>query len=227
MLAAINSASWLSPLPSSCAAFANMCCPGALSASATSAISPVLTEPLCSHSLAFSSPANLGRIRASPSPSQPPGAAHVAEPTCASAPTSPRNNWPSDANCPTPHDPKPIQRLSNVCRHVFAQLRPNHKTTALSAVPGCAQSAEAPLPCIPSSRRNASRLPFPDSSPRSPVPSLARSSIAAPTTATAFLQASLSKMPRSNLSLPQHPAPRHFRSRLTTSRISACKVEFR
>ena len=36
--------------------------------------------------------------------------------------------------------------------------------------------------------------------------------------ASAFLQASLSKMPRSNLSLPQHPAPRHFRSRLTTIR---------
>jgi hypothetical protein len=111
-----------------------------------------------------------------------------------------------------------------VCRHVFAHLRPNHKTTALSAVPGCAQSAELPLPRIPTSRSNVSRLPFPDSSPRSPVPSLARSSIAAPTTASAFLQASLSKMPRSHFSLPQHPAPRHFRSRLTTSRTSGISI---
>ena len=41
--------------------------PGALSASATSAISPVLTEPHCSHSLAFNLPANLDPIPASPS----------------------------------------------------------------------------------------------------------------------------------------------------------------
>jgi Purple acid Phosphatase, N-terminal domain len=39
-------------------------------------------------------------------------------------------------------------------------------------------------------------------------------------TASDFLQASLSKMPRSNFSLPQHTAPRHFRSRLTTIRPS-------
>jgi len=57
---------FLSTLASSSAAFANMCCPGALSASATSAISPVHTEPLCSHSLAFSSPANLEPIHPSP-----------------------------------------------------------------------------------------------------------------------------------------------------------------
>src|SRR5580698_9098589 len=59
---------------------------------------------------------------------------------------------------------------------------------------------------------------LPDSSRRSPKPSLHLSSIAAPTTADDFLQVSLSKMPRSNLSLHQHRAPRHFRSRLTTSR---------
>jgi hypothetical protein len=107
-----------------------------------------------------------------------------------------------------------------VCPHVFVQLRPNHKTTALSPVPVCPQIAKLPLPRIPNPRRNVSRLPFPDSSPRSPAQSLARSSIAAPTTASAFLQASLSKMPRSKFSLPQHPAPRHFRSRLTTTRPS-------
>jgi hypothetical protein len=121
-------------------------------------------------------------------------------------------------NSPTPHDSNPIQSLSNVCRHAFAHLRPDHKTTALSPVPVCGQIAELPLPRIPTSHSTLSRLLLPDPSPRSPMPTLARSSIAAPTTASAFLQASLSKMPRSNFSLPQHPAPRHFRSRLTTLR---------
>jgi hypothetical protein len=101
-------------------------------------------------------------------------------------------------NCPTPHDPDAIQRLANVCPHVFAQLRSNHKTRVPLAVPRCEQSAQLPLPPIPTSRNNISRLSLPASSPRSLVPNLARSSIAAPTTASAFLQASLSKMPRSN-----------------------------
>jgi hypothetical protein len=139
-------------------------------------------------------------------------------PTCASAPTLPRNNWPSDANGPTPHDPIPHPTALKRVPARHRTLRPNHKTTALSAVAGCSQSVELPLPRIPTSRSHVSRLPFQDSSPRSPVPSLAHRSVAAPTTASAFLQASLSKMARSNLSLPQHPAPRHFRSRLTTSR---------
>jgi hypothetical protein len=108
-----------------------------------------------------------------------------------------------------------------VCRHVFAHLRPNHKTTASSPVPVCRQMAKLPLPRIPTSHSNRSRLFFPDAYPPSPTPSLTLSSIAAPTTASAFLQASLSKMPRSNFSRPQHPAPRHFRSRLTTIRTSA------
>ena len=220
MLTAISSASSLSPLPSSCAAFANMCCPEALSASATSAISPVLTEPLCSHSLAFSLPANLSPIPASPTPCQPHGAAHAAEPTCTSDPTLPRYNWPSDANCPTPPDPATIQSLSNVCQHVFALLRPNRKTTALSRITGCMQVAKLPLSRTSTSHRTPARLPLPDSSRRSPKPSLVLSSIAAPTTASAFLLVSLSKMPRSNLVLPQRPAPRHFRSRLTTMRPS-------
>ena len=81
------------------------------------------------------------------------------------------------------------------------------------------QGAKLPLPRIPTSHSTLSRLSLPDSYPRSPMPSLTRSSIAAPTTASAFLQASLSKMPRSNFLHPQHPAPRHFRSRLTTSRL--------
>jgi integrase/recombinase XerD len=92
------------------------------------------------------------------------------------------------------------------------------KTTALSTLPACVQGAKVPLPHIPTSHSTLSRLSLPDSYPRSTMPSLTRNSIAAPTTTSAFLQASLSKMPRSNLSLPQHPAPRHFRSRLTTSR---------
>jgi hypothetical protein len=78
------------------------------------------------------------------------------------------------------------------------------------------QLAKLPLPRMPTSYSTLSRLLLPHSPPRSPKPSLALSSIAAPTTASAFLQASLSKMPRSNFSPPQHPAPRHFRSRLTT-----------
>lgn len=41
--------------------FANMCCPEVLSASASSATSPVPGEPLCSHSLAISSPATSAR----------------------------------------------------------------------------------------------------------------------------------------------------------------------
>jgi hypothetical protein len=86
----------------------------------------------------------------------------------------------------------------------------------LSTGPGCAQNAELPRTPIPISHTNFYRLSFSDSSPRSPMPNLAHSSIAAPTTASAFLQASLSKMPRSNPRHPQHPAPRHFRSRLTT-----------
>jgi hypothetical protein len=105
-----------------------------------------------------------------------------------------------------------------VCPHVFAHLRPNHQTTALSLVPADGKVAKLPLPHTPNSHSTLSRLLLQDPSPPSPMPSLALSSIAAPTTASAFLQASLSKMPRSNFSLPQHPAPRHFRSRLTTSR---------
>ena len=137
--------------------------------------------------------------------SKPPGAAHVADPTCPSAPTLPRNKSPSDANCPTPHDLNPIQRLANVCRH-FSH---NHvRTTKLPPYRRflTAQSAELPLPPIPTSHSNVSRLSFPDSRLRSPVPSLAHSSIAAPTTARDFLQASLSKMPRSNPRHPQHLA---------------------
>ena len=111
-----------------------------------------------------------------------------------------------------------------MCRHVFAHLRLNRKTTALSPLPACMQGAKLPLPRIPTSHSTLSRLSLPDSYPRSPMPSLARNSIAAPTTASAFLQASLSKMPRSNFSLPQHPAPRHFRSRLTTSRPMSRRV---
>jgi hypothetical protein len=104
--------------------------------------------------------------------------------------------------------------------HVFAHLRPNRKTTALSPIRASMQLAKLPLPRMPTSYSTLSRLLLPHSPPRSPKPSLALSSIAAPTTASAFLQASLSKMPRSNFSPPQHPAPRHFRSRLTTSRTS-------
>ena len=137
-------------------------------------------------------------------------------PTCPSAPTSTRHNWPSDANFPTPHDSNPIQWLSNVCPHVFAHLRPNHQTTALSLVPADEKVTKLPLPRTPNSHSTLSRLLLQDASPPSPMPSLALGSIAAPTTASAFLQASLSKMPRSNFSLPQHHAPRHFRSRLTT-----------
>ena len=125
---------------------------------------------------------------------------------------------PSDANFPTPHDSTPIQSPSNVCRHVFAHLRPNRKATASSPVPACMQIAKLPLPRMPTPHCTVSRHSIPDFPPRSPVPSRARSSIAAPTTASDFLQASLSKMPRSNLRLPQHPAPRHFPSRLTTIR---------
>jgi hypothetical protein len=122
--------------------------------------------------------------------------------------------------CPTLPDSTAIQSLSNVCQHVFAHLRPNRKTTALSPIPARMQIAKLPLPRMPTSHTTLSRLSLPDSSLRSPTPSLAHSSIAAPTNASAFLQASLSKMPRSNFSLPQHPAPRHFRSRLTTIRPS-------
>ncbi len=155
---------------------------------------------------------------ASLTPSQPPGAAHVAEPTCTLAPTLPRNNWPSDANCPILPDPTTLQSLSNVCQHVFALLCPAGKTTVLSRIPGCMQVAKLPLSHTSTSHRTPDRLPLPDSSRPSPKPSLALSSIATPTTAGDFLLGSLSKMPRSNLLLPQHPAPRHFRSRLTTSR---------
>jgi hypothetical protein len=107
-----------------------------------------------------------------------------------------------------------------VCRHVFAHLRPNRKTTALSPIRVSRQLAKSPLPRMPTSHSTLSPLSLPHSPTRSPRPSLALSSIAAPTTANAFLQASLSKMPRSNFSLPQHPAPRHFRSRLTTIQTS-------
>jgi hypothetical protein len=106
-----------------------------------------------------------------------------------------------------------------VCRHVCAHLRLKPQNTALSPVPACIQTAKLPLPRIPISHSTLFRPSLPRSYPPSPIPSLARSSIAATTTASVFLQASLSKMPRSNLSLPRHQAPRHFRSRLTTTRI--------
>jgi hypothetical protein len=60
------------------------------------------------------------------------------------------------------------------------------------------------------SHSTLSRLSIPHSPPRSPRPSLALSSIAAPTTASAFLQASLSKMPRSNFLAPSAPCPEAF-----------------
>ena len=175
-----------------------MCFPEVLSASATSAISPVPTVPLYSHWLVFSSNANLSPICASPIPNQLLGAAHVAEPTCASGPTLPRNNWPFDANCPTLPDSAAIQSLSNACRHVFALLRPHRKTTALSRITGAMLVAELPLSRTSTSHHTPDRPPLPDSSRRSPRPSLALRSIAAPTTASLFLLVSLSKMPRSN-----------------------------
>jgi hypothetical protein len=72
---------------------------------------------------------------------------------------------------------------------------------------------ERPI-CIPTlcSPAHPASLPYPCRPISDPI------SIAAPTTATAFLLVSLSKMPRGNFPLPQHPAPRHFRSRLTTIR---------
>jgi hypothetical protein len=61
------------------------------------------------------------------------------------------------------------------------------------------QVAKVLLSRTSTSHRTPDRLPLPDSSRRSPKPSLALSSIAAPITASAFLLVSLSKMPRSNL----------------------------
>jgi hypothetical protein len=197
-----------------------MCSPVASSVFATSAIWPALTEPLCSHSLASNSPTDPPPIRASPTPCQPPGAALAAEPTCTSAQTSPRSNWPSDADCPTLPDSAAIQSLSNVRSHVSAHLRPYPKTTASSRSSACMEVAKSLLTRTSPWHQPPGPLPLPHSSCRSPKPSLASSSIAAPTTASAFLQASLSKMPRSNFLHPSHPAPRHFRSRLTTIRPS-------
>ena len=146
------------------------------------------------------------------------GSRKPSSPTCASGLTLPRNNSPSDANCPTLTDSNPIQSLSNVCRHVFAHLRPNRKSTPLSPIRVSMQLTKLPLPRMPTPHSTLSRLSLPHSPQRSPRPSLALSSIAAPTTANAFFQASLSKMPRGNFSLPQHPARRNFGSRLTTTR---------
>ena len=78
-----------------------------------------------------------------------------------SAPTLPRNNWPSDANCPILPDPTTLQSLSNVCQHVFARLRPHRKTTVLSLIPGCMQVTKLPLPRIPTSHSTLSRLSLP------------------------------------------------------------------
>ena len=97
--------------------------------------------------------------------------------------------------------PPPSNR-SQTCAGTLRTLRPNHKTIALSPFAVCTQRAKLSLRRIPTSHSNFSRLSLPASSPRLPMPTLARNSIAAPTTASAFLQASLSKMPRSNLSLP-------------------------
>ncbi len=136
----------------------------------------------------------------------------------------PRNNSPSDANCPTLPDSNAHPDRSQTCVrtswHIYVlitKLRPYHLSVSACSSPNYPSSTHA----YPS-HGTLSRLSFPDSSPPSPRPSLTLSSIAAPTTANAFLQASLSKMPRSNFSLPQHPAPRHFRSRLTTCRTNSC-----
>ena len=118
------------------------------------------------------------------------GSRKPSSPTCASGLTLPRNNSPSDANCPTLPDSNPIQSLSNVCRHVFAHLRPNRKTTPLSPIRVSMQLTKLPLPRMPTPHSTLSRLSLPHSPQRSPRPSLALSSIAAPTTGNAFLQAS-------------------------------------
>jgi hypothetical protein len=101
------------------------------------------------------------------------GSRKPSSPTCASGLTLPRNNSPSDANCPTLPDSNPIQSLSNVCRHVFAHLRPNRKTTPLSPIRVSMQLTKLPLPRMPTPHSTLSRLSLPHSPQRSPRPSLA------------------------------------------------------
>jgi hypothetical protein len=113
------------------------------------------------------------------------------------------------SNCPTPHDSNPTQSLPNVCRHVFAHLRPDHRTTALSPVPACGQIAELPLPRIPTSHSSLFRLLLPDPSPRSLRPTLAPSSIAASTTASAPRQGGCRKAFEVFLSVTM-PRKRHI-----------------
>jgi hypothetical protein len=80
--------------------------------------------------------------------------------------------------------------------------------------------AGSPLPRMPTSRSNVSRLSIPDSSPRSPVLNLAAAHSSAhhcQRLPSSLLIENASEQP----SHPQHPAPRHFRSRLTASRTRA------
>jgi hypothetical protein len=93
------------------------------------------------------------------------GSRKPSSPTCASGLTLPRNNSPSDANCPTLPDSNPIQSLSNVCRYVFAHLRPNRKTTPLSPIRVSMQLTKLPLPRMPTPHSTLSRLSLPHSSP--------------------------------------------------------------
>jgi hypothetical protein len=117
--------------------------------------------------------------------------------------------------------PRPCADTRLADLDVFALLRPHRKTTALSRITGGMQVAELPLSRTSTSDHTPDRLPLPDSSRRSPRPSLALSSIAAPTTANLFLLVSLIENASEQSPPPQHPAPRHFRSRLTTFRPSA------
>jgi hypothetical protein len=190
-----------------------MSCPEVSSAFATLALSPVPTERPYSHLLAFSSTASASPIHASRTHSWLPGAAHVAEPTCKSGPTLPLSNWPSDADCPTLHDfsatPVAKKRALPRLRRPAPKLQSAisiHTQTARSVLrrvsaclgrphtwqrhPVCCLPCAESCPQLHSSAHHCQRLP-----------------------SSLLIENAPEHTPQ-----PQHPAPRHFRSRLTTIR---------
>ena len=143
-----------------------MCCPEASSASATSAISPVPTEPLCSHSLACSSLANLDpdpRHRQLP-------VSHLALPTLRSqhehraqphrATTGLSMQTVRLLLIPTPSNgSRTCAGTSSHTCVLTAKLRPYHLF-----LPACS-SRNHPFPQRSISHCTLSRPSFPDSSP--------------------------------------------------------------